>query len=461
MKNKSKWVFWGFFSLDYKAMEEYLEEMAEKGWMLEKVGRVIARFRAIEPRKIKFYVDVFKEGGPLTPEKTEESEEYRKLCLESGWTFITTQDYLQFFYADEDSEPIPIQTDEEIEQKIVELTLLRQELIGIFIFLIIAVFVLANNIPFRYNRLLSFTGITSTFLFPILCIFTVVPGVYSIFWMIKARRDIKNGLSIVKPTLKSARRRIIAFSGTTWVIILIYTLSFISDAFFTPDKIALALLGPAVGMFLGSGVRYLVRKNKIKKDDSKLYIVISIIFIIIFMPIVSSLLIEGTEDMYKVDSVPEGYPIITMEEISKDTMHGSEIIREFKPGMSPIVPKHYTYWEYKKLNGITKSINVKYYEAINPYFAEIIFNGIIDKLEKGIKWRGEYILTQNIITDDKMKDLWGMNNMALAEERDEIIIQKGNIVLHLIDFSEDMDFDDNQTRELIINRFFSDSSLEN
>lgn len=459
--NKSKWVFWGFFSLDYKAMEDYLEEMAEKGWMLEKVGRVIARFRAIEPRKIKFYVDVFKEAGPLTPEKTEESEEYRKLCLESGWIFITTQDYLQFFYADGDSEPVPIQTDEEIEQKIVELTLLRQELRGIFIFLIIAVFVLANNIPLRYNRLLSFTGITSTFLFPILCICTVVPGVYSIFWMLKARRDIKNGQSITKPTLKSARRRIIAFNGTTWVIILIYTLSFIADAFFTPDKIVLAVLGPAVGMFLGLGIRQLVKKNKIKKDDSSLYIIISVILIIIFMPMISSLIIEGSEDMYKVDSVPEDYPIIAIEEMSKDSAQGSEIIREFKPGMSPIVPEHYTYWESKKINGITKSINVKYYKIINQYFAEIIFNGITDKLEKGIKWRGEYILTQNIITDDAMKDLWGMDNMALTEERDEIIIQKANIVLHLNDFSGDVDFNDRQTRELIIRRFFGESSLVN
>lgn len=33
--SKTKRVFWGFFSLDYKAMGEYLEEMAENGWMLK------------------------------------------------------------------------------------------------------------------------------------------------------------------------------------------------------------------------------------------------------------------------------------------------------------------------------------------------------------------------------------------------------------------------------------------
>ena len=84
VKNKTKRVFWGFFPLDYKAMETYLEEMAGKGWMLEKVGRMTARFRAIEPQKLKFYVDVFKEEGPLTPERTKEAEEYRRLCRESG-----------------------------------------------------------------------------------------------------------------------------------------------------------------------------------------------------------------------------------------------------------------------------------------------------------------------------------------------------------------------------------------
>jgi len=125
VKDKTKRVFWGFFSLDYKAIETYLEEMAEKGWMLEKVGRTTAKFRAIEPQKLKFYVDVFKEGGPLTPEKSKEAEEYRRLCQESGWTFITSQDYLQFFYSDGDMEPVPIQTDEVIEHKIVETTIWR------------------------------------------------------------------------------------------------------------------------------------------------------------------------------------------------------------------------------------------------------------------------------------------------------------------------------------------------
>lgn len=460
MKNKTKIVFWGFFSLDYKAMEEYLEEMAEKGWMPVKIGQYIARFRAIEPSKLKFYVDVFKKGGTLTPDNNVELVEYRRLCQESGWTFITSYEYLQFFYADVDSETVPIQTDEKIEQKIVENTLLRREMFNIFIILILSIYIMTNIFPIKYNNLLSFVGVAITFLYPIFFIFASISAIYSIIFIATSRRNIKNGLPITKPTLKSARRRIIAFNGSTLIIILIFSLAFIADAFYKPDDI-LILLGTIVGMTTGLGIRHLVKKNKIHEDKIILYTVIAIIVVIVFMRMVGTYIKNSSDDIYKVESVlPEDYPIISLNEISKQSSEGS-VSREFKLGMSPIVPRHYTYSEYENINPNGNGINVKYYEAINPYFAEIIFNGITEKLEKGMKWRGMTIFTKNIITDDELKNLLGVDNMALTEDKDEIIIQKGNIVLHLDDYTEVMDFYDKDIRELIVSRFFSDSSLKN
>ncbi|MDD2397851.1 MAG: DUF2812 domain-containing protein, partial [Tissierellia bacterium] len=398
-------------------------------------------------------------GGPLTPEKTESSEEYRRLCQESGWTFITSLDYLQFFYAAGDSEPVSIQTDEEIEQKIVEHTLLKNELRGVLIFAILAVYILVKNIPVKYTNLLSFIGVTSTFLFPILCIFTAIPAVYSIIWMIKARRNIRNGLSITKPTLKSARRRIRVFYGAIWIIGLFYVLAFIIDSFYRPDIVLIAVLGPTVGLIIGSGIRYLIKKNKVKKEDVIIYSVLTIIAIIIFLRVINAMVIQGKLDIgkfenpYIVDSIPEGYPIITLKDITKESSQGI-VSREFRRSMSPIVLKHYTYWESADINGDRKGIDIKYYEAINPYFADIIFKGITEKLEKGMKWRGMTIFTKNTIIDNEMKNLWDVDNIGLVEETKEIIIQKGNIVLHVDNYSGVMDFNDKQTRELIISRFF-------
>lgn len=368
--------------------------------------------------------------------------------------------FFHFFYADGDSEPVPIQTDEALEQKIVEHTLLRNELRGILIFSLIAAYVFIKNSPIRYSSLLSFTGVTSTFLFPILYIFTAGTAAYSIIRILKARSNIKKGLPIEKPTMKSARRHIIILYGSTWIILLLLLLSFIADAFFVPDIVVFALLGPGVGAIIGIGSRYYIKKKATKKEDGLLVIVFAVIIAIIFIHTIGPFIMEGLEDIHKVDSTPEGYPIITLKEITKESGEGS-ISREFKPGKSPIVPKHYTFRESENINGNEKSMSIKYYKTINSYFAEVIFNGITERLEKGMKWRGMTIFTKNIITDDEMKNLWDVDNMALTEERDEIIIQKGNIVLHLDNFSGVMDFNDKHTRELIISRFFSDSSLEN
>ncbi len=453
MKNKTKWSSWGFFSLDYKAMEEYLEEMAEKGWMLEKVGSYLAKFRAVDPRRLKFYVDVFKDNGPLTPEKNEKSEEYRRLCQESGWIFITSRDYLQFFYADENSNPVPIQTDEALEQKIVEHTLWKGELSGVIIFSILAVWILIMSFPVKYTKFLSFTGVAGIILFPILFAFIAVSGVYGIVRIIRARKNIKNGLPLEKPTLKSARRRIIAFHVPVLIISSVYILSFIVDAFFRPDTVLPALLGPVLGVAIGTGIRYLIKKKAADRETVVLYVALAIIFTIIIVPVAASFLIESYTEKSKADSIPDRYPVVTMEEILKSSEVSTLSHRNFKAGMSPIVPMHYDYWEEIDIAHIPKYIDIKYYKTINPYFAEIIFNGITDALEKGFKWKGLTLFEKNIITDAEMRILWGVDNLALTEEQDEIVIRKGNIVLRL---SGDMDFNDEQTRELMIKRFFSD-----
>ena len=308
MKNKIKYVPWGFFSIDYRVMEEYLEEMAMKGWMLENVGQFAAKFRVIEPQKLKFYVDIFKEGGPLTPEKTKESEEYRDLCRESGWMFITSRDYLQFFYADGDSQPVPIQTDEVLEQNMLEHTLFRNELLSICIFLIIAVWSFSTLFPISDTNFISFTGFTGTFFFPIFCTFSAIPALYSLVRIIKSRRNIKKGLPIEKPTLKSTQRRIRAFNIPVWLIVSFYVLSFIGDAFFRPDDVAMAILAPGVGMAIGLGARYFIKKKSTKKENSVLYVILALIVGIVFVNIAVSFMFERNPDSYRADSIPEGYP---------------------------------------------------------------------------------------------------------------------------------------------------------
>lgn len=452
MQNKTKRVFWGFFSLDYKAMETYLEEMAEKGWMLEKVGRLTAKFRAIEPKKLKFCVDVFKKGGPFTPENTIESQEYRKQCEKLGWTFITSQDHLQFLYAGADKDTVPIQTDEALEQRIVESTLWKNEMVSMFLFLIVAVMGLTRFFPVSYKNLMTFTGVSGTIFFPMLCAFMFAYTAYGFIRVIKARRNIKKGLPIEKPSLESARRRVIAIYVPLFMIGAILILSLLADAIYKPGMIVLAVSGPIFGLIVGHCLRYFIKKKAAKEEDSILYVTIAVIIVIVFLFIANSLfssMLASNTNMQ--DTISEDYPIVTMEELFEGLEKGRLGFRDFNPGMSPVIPKHYDYRETRNIVGNPESMRIKYYKAINRYFADLIFNGIKEELEKGIKVKNKYLFSKTIVKDEEMRALWNVDNLVLTEDRDEIIVRKGSTVVYI---SGDIDFDDRQIRELILSKFF-------
>ena len=455
-RNKTKRVFWGFFALDYQTIAAYLEEMAEKGWMLEKAGRETAKFRAIEPRKLKFYVDVFKDEGPLTPENTRESEEYRNLCQASGWTFITSQDYLQFFYADGLEDPVPIQTDEALEQRIVESTLFKRELLSALLFFMIGTAALVMQYPLKYHSMLSFAGVVSVLLFPILFVAMLASAVYSVVRVLKARRNINRGLPLDKPTLKNARRRIVAFYGTVLTIVGLTLLAFMVDAYFDPSNL-LPLLGPATGTVIGLCLRHFIKKKSTDRNSSVAYVVLTILLIMFSIAIANSLLSSRPfSATYRIDPLPKEVPLVTMEELVEPSQQRNLSIREFSRGMSPATPLHYEYWEVWEMATESEGLRVRYYQTLSPGIAQMIFEGITGDLARGIKFQGNYFFVKNMVTDEEMRAAWKMDHLALTEERDELILHRGNTVVHL---SGDLDFDDARVRALITDRFFPDEPV--
>ena len=87
-----------------KAVEQYLEEMALKGWILEDISLKFFIFKKSKPKKLKFTVDIFTDL---------KAGEYIEYCEASGWNYICeTNNYLIF--CTENDDITPIQTDEDI-----------------------------------------------------------------------------------------------------------------------------------------------------------------------------------------------------------------------------------------------------------------------------------------------------------------------------------------------------------
>jgi hypothetical protein len=94
-----------------------------------------------------------------------------------------------------------------------------------------------------------------------------------------------------------------------------------------------------------------------------------------------------------------------------------------------------------------------YYRANTIGIAEIIFTGIIDELEEGIKWKGAYYLSKVMGSDEALKASWGVDNLSISQERDEMVVQKGEIVVRLYG---GLDFEDPQIRRLVMMELFDE-----
>lgn len=99
-----------FSFLDHTHAERYLERMAQKGWMLEKIGDFSYTYRRAEPKKLRFSICYASNASAYEPELTDEQKEFIDFCERTGWRFVASNAKMQVF-CNERQDPVPIYTD--------------------------------------------------------------------------------------------------------------------------------------------------------------------------------------------------------------------------------------------------------------------------------------------------------------------------------------------------------------
>lgn len=115
-RTRRDWIPFSFY--DHTGMEKHLEKMARKGWMLEELTSFGWKYRAIEPQTLHFYVSFDTRASEFEPEPTEEQVTFQDFCRHSGWKLAAASGQMQVFY-NEEEDPLPIQTDPELEIRMV------------------------------------------------------------------------------------------------------------------------------------------------------------------------------------------------------------------------------------------------------------------------------------------------------------------------------------------------------
>lgn len=193
---KTMYVFPAFTFYDRTGIQQFLEKKALNGWMLEKMSGFGWKFRRMEPKKLHFAVTFFPKASAFDPAPSEQQELFQEFCAHSGWNLVASSAQLQIF-CNEQENPVPIETDPEIELENIHRTAKKIYLPAYYVLIPVAILPWlsislswkSDPIGFLSNNLYFFNILTSI-VCALLC-GTELTGYYR--WRSKAKKAAADG----------------------------------------------------------------------------------------------------------------------------------------------------------------------------------------------------------------------------------------------------------------------------
>lgn len=208
MGEKNIYRFLNYLTIDYKALKIYLEEMAQKGYELEKIGALgLGKFRAIKPRVIRYCVEVLDDNM---------LKQYEDLYKTSGWQEIKNGNYIRIYKEKKDIESTPIHTYGEIKKNQVLNTIIKREgwmVLFSILWLMLGVRALTTM---NYYDLLDNMSLQSAIMNLTIGGIYSLYSIYLIIFIIKSLRQ-----EGYEPTLKGAKYRRNVYYGATLILLFI------------------------------------------------------------------------------------------------------------------------------------------------------------------------------------------------------------------------------------------------
>ena len=260
-----------------KALEEYLEEKALEGWMLEDIICGFLIFKKNKPQKCKFAVDIFTDNN---------KDEYIEYCEAGGWKYLFQHDKFLIFYT-EDKIITPIQTDEEIVLKKVRKSILRSLLYNIFLIgLMISNLFTGEKNGYGFFSEISDNGALLVMASLIIIIIgAVIDTVKDGLWYFKSNRAFKINENINYPSLKSLKVKNVCFSMYMCILGLMI-INLFGDIGSNKGHIFLAVFVVMCAVCISRIINILLKKYK--KASKVLAVLICVVAIFISTNIIVS-----------------------------------------------------------------------------------------------------------------------------------------------------------------------------
>lgn len=204
---------WQFNEYESDAFAEYLEQKAQEGWHLKKIGSVFLRFEKGESCRRRFFVitnpwvSAFESGDSF------ELRQYGKRYEEEGWTLQYAGQYRLVFYTEDMEKPLP-DPDPEWLRRMKRRSFLPSRCLSVCILVGLVIWIFRmqmKNYPERFltnnSRLLLFAVMA------LLAAMAVCELVVSAFWYRSAGRQLSSSGRLPRTCFSKVRRRTLIRMG--------------------------------------------------------------------------------------------------------------------------------------------------------------------------------------------------------------------------------------------------------
>ena len=162
---------------DYQGVERHLEDMAARGWRLERTGTYFWQYRRAEPAQVSYAVTYVSDGSLFNPRPTENQERLDELCAAAGWEKVGDWAQMQIFVS-ERPDPVPLETEDAVRIQAIHRSMKKNFLPSNFMLLALPfLWLLIAWSNFRRDKVDFFSSSTDLFLILLSLLLLVLQGV--------------------------------------------------------------------------------------------------------------------------------------------------------------------------------------------------------------------------------------------------------------------------------------------
>ena len=271
-----------FSFMDYTGIAAHLSEMAQEGWLIDKLSNFVWTYRKIEPKKMTFYISYFPKASEFDPEPTEAQKTFFDFCRHTGWELAATSAQMQIFYNEQEN-PVPIETDPVVEVTTIHQAAKKRFFPTHFVLLLLSVwngFLFVSRLLGDPIGLLSSTSsLISGFLFTMVFFICVVELSAYFIWYAKAKKAALQG-KFVKTYGTSRLQRIILAAALIGYVYWIITEVILGSALKRTVGTAMIFYTAAL-IILVNAIKQLLKRKNVPRNVNRFF-TISASFVLSF-----------------------------------------------------------------------------------------------------------------------------------------------------------------------------------